>query len=86
MGGTNYSDRIIEDADRVLEALKTFFHANGAEVKGLVNRNGHRRKEVGEEKSVIWGGERTNSEGCECKLAKNMFFHRDLLQLCLNKN
>ena len=43
---TPYSDRIVEDVDRALEALEIVFHANGAAVEGLADRNGHRRKEV----------------------------------------
>ena len=48
--------------------------------------NGHRRKVLGEGKSVIWGGARTKGKGRECKLPKKMFLHSDMLKLCLNKN
>ena len=65
--------------------LEIVYHANGAAVEVLVDRNGHRSKEVGEGESVSWGGARTKGEGRECKLTKNMFFHNDLLQLCLKK-
>ena len=40
---------------------------------------------VGEGKSVSWGGAQTKGEFHECKLTKKMFFHSDLLQLCMNK-
>ena len=52
MGGTPSSARIIEDADRALEELQIVYRANGAAVQGLLDRNGHRRKEVGKGKSV----------------------------------
>ena len=41
---------------------------------------------VGEEKIGSWGGEQTKCEVHECQLTKNIFFHSDLLHLCLNKN
>ena len=50
--GRSSSYRIIEDVNRVLEALEIFFCANSATVEGLTDRNGHRRKEVGEGYSV----------------------------------
>ena len=83
--GTPSSFRIIEDGDLALKALEIVYRANGASVEGLADRNGHRRKEVGEGKSVSWGGARTKSEVCECKLTKKMFFHSDLLKLCHKK-
>ena len=46
--GTPSSVRIIEDVDLVLKALEIFYHANGATVEGIVDRNSHRSKEVGE--------------------------------------
>ena len=85
MGGTPYSERIIEDVDRALEALEIVFCGNGASVEGISDRNGHRRKEVGEGKSVSWGGARTKGEGHECELTKKIFFHNDLLHFCLKK-
>ena len=48
MGGTPYSARIIEDVDRALEVLSIVFYADGAAVEGLTDRNGHKRKDVGE--------------------------------------
>ena len=45
MGGTDSSSRIIEDGDRALEALLIVFCTNGAAVEGIMDRNGHRRKE-----------------------------------------
>ena len=85
MGGTPFSARIIEDVDLTLKALEILYRANGTAVKGLADRNWNRRKEVGEGKSVSWGGARTKGEGRECELTKKMFFHNDLLQLCLKK-
>ena len=54
--GRSSSYRIIEDVDISLEELEIVFHANGAAVEDILDRNGHRRKEVGEGKSVSWGG------------------------------
>ena len=53
--GTPSSAQIIEDVDLVLKALEIVYLENGAPVEGLADRNGHRRKVVGEGKSVIWG-------------------------------
>ena len=50
--GTPSSARIIKDVDLVLEVLEIVDHTNGAAVEGLANRNGHRGKVLGEEKSV----------------------------------
>ena len=44
MGGTPSLARIIEYFDRALEALEIFFFVNSAEVEGVADRNGHRRK------------------------------------------
>ena len=71
--------------DLVLKALEIVYLENGASVEGLADRNGHRRKVVGEGKSVSWGGARTKGKGRECKRTKNMFLHSDLLKLCLKK-
>ena len=65
--------------------METFYHANDDAVKGLGDRNGHRCKVVGEGKSVSFGGAQTKGEGYECKATKKIFFHNDLLQLCLKK-
>ena len=54
--GTPSSARIIQDVDLVLKTLKIVHLANRALVEGLADRNGHRRKVVGEGKSVSWGG------------------------------
>ena len=86
MGGTPYSAMIIQDVDLALKPLEIFYHANGATVKGLVDRNDHIRKEVGEGKCVSWGGALTKGKGRECKLAKKMFLYNDLFQLCLGGN
>ena len=50
--GTPSSARIIQDVDLALKALEIVYRANGAAVEGLDDRNGHRRKVVGEGKSV----------------------------------
>ena len=83
--GTPSLARIIEDVDLALKALEIFYLSNGAAVEGLADRNGHRRKLVGEGKSVSWGGARTKGKGCECEHTKHMFLHSDLLKLCLKK-
>ena len=54
--GTPSSPRMIQDVDLALKALEIVYHANGAAVEGLADRNGHRKKVVGEGKSVSWGG------------------------------
>ena len=83
--GTPSSARMIQDVDLALKALEIFYRANGTSVGGLADRNGHRRKVVGEGKSVSWGGARNKGKGRECKITKNMFLHSDLLKLCLKK-
>ena len=83
--GTPSPARIIKDVDLALKALEIFYHANGASVEVLTDRNGHRRKELGKGKCVIWGGARTKGKGRECKFTNNMFFHNYFLQLCLEK-
>ena len=83
--GTLSSARIIQDVDLALKALEFFYHANGSAVEGLADRNGHRRKVVGEGEIVSWGGARTKDKGRECKITKNMFLHSDLLKLYLKK-
>ena len=83
--GTPSSARMIEDVDLALKALEIVYLANGASVEGLADRNGQRRKVVGEGKSVSWGGARTKGKGHECELTKKMFLHSDLLKLCLKK-
>ena len=84
--GTPSLARIIEDVDLALKALEIVYLANGASVEGLADRNEHRRKVVGEGKSVSWEGARFKGKGCECELTKKMFLHSDLLKLCLQKN
>ena len=83
--GTPSLARIIEDVDLKLKALEIVYLANGASVEGIADRNGHRRKLLGEGKSVSWGGARTKGKGRECKLTKKMFLHSDLLKMCLKK-
>ena len=81
--GTPSSARIIQDIDLVLKALEIVYHANVSAVEGLSDRKYHRRKELGEGKCVSWGGAPTKCKVRECELTKNIFFHNDLLQLCL---
>ena len=83
--GTPSSARMIQDVDLALKALEIVYRANGAAVEGLADRNEHRRKVVGQGKSVSWGGAWTNGKGRECELTKQMFLHSDLLKLCLKK-
>ena len=83
--GTPSSERIILDVDLELKVLEIVYCANCDAVEGLADRNGHRRKVVGEGKSVSWGGARTKGKGRECELTNKMFLHSDLLKLCLKK-
>ena len=62
---TPSSARIIKDADLALKALEIFYRANWFVVEELADRNGHRRKVVGEVKGVSWGGARTKRKGRE---------------------
>ena len=84
--GTPSSVSIIEDVDLDLKALEIVYQENGAAVEGLVDRNGHRKKELGKGKSVSWGGAQTKGKGREHELTKNMFFHSDFMKLCHKKN
>ena len=83
--GSPSSARIIEDVDLALKALEIVYLANGAAVEGLADRNGHRRKVMGEGKLVSWVVAPTKGKGRDCELTKNMFLHSDLLKLCLKK-
>ena len=83
--GTPSLARIIQDVDLALKELEIVYRENGAAVEGLSDRNGHRRKVVGEGKIVSWGVARTKGKGSECELTKNMFLHSDLLKLSLKK-
>ena len=82
---TPSSARIILYLYLVFKALEIVYCANGASVDRLSDRNGHRRKLVGEGKSVSGGGARTKSEERECKLTKKMLLHSDQLKLCPKK-
>ena len=84
--GTPSFARIIQDVDLALKALEIFYCTNEAAIEGLADRNGYRRKLVGEVKSVSWGGARTKGKGRECEITKKMLLHSDLLKLCLKKN
>ena len=83
--GAASSSRNIQGVDLALKALEIVYLENGAAVEGLADSNGHRLKVVGEGKRVSWGGARTKGKGRKCKLTKKMFFHSDLLKLCLKK-
>ena len=63
--GTPSSERIIQDVDLALKALEIVYLENGAVVKGLADRNGHRQKVAGEGKNASWGGARTKGKGRE---------------------
>ena len=69
-----------------IEGVGNCLPVNGSTVEVLADRNGHRRKVVGEGKSVSWGGARTKGKGSEFELTKKMFLHSDMLKLCLKKN
>ena len=83
--GTPSLESIIKDVEQASKTLEILYDTNRDKFEGIADRNGHRRKVVGEGKSVSWGGVRTNGEGRECKLNKNMFLHSDLFKLCLRK-
>ena len=68
--GTPSSARIIEDVDLALKALEIVYLANGAATEGLADSNGHRRKLLGEGKSVSWGGARTKVRGASVNAPK----------------
>ena len=70
--GTPSSARIIQDVNMMLKALEIIYRTNGDAVWGLADINGHRSKEVGEGKSVSWGGAQTKGKGPECKLTKKV--------------
>ena len=53
--GTPASAKMIQDVDLELKLLEIVYRANWASVEGLADRNGRRRKVVGEGKSVSRG-------------------------------
>ena len=65
--------------------LEIDFCVNSAAVEGIVDRYGHKSKEMGEEKSVSRGGARTKVKGHKYELTKNSFFHSDYFKFCLKK-
>ena len=67
---TPSSARIIQDVDLALKVLEIFYHENGDAVEGIAERNGNRRKVVGEGKSFSWGGAWTKGKESECELTK----------------
>ena len=68
--GTTSSERIIQYAYLALKALDIFYRKNRSAVEGLTDRNGHKRKVLGERKSVSSGVEQTKGKGRECELTK----------------
>ena len=50
--GTPSSERIIRYVDLALKSLEMVYHANGAAVEVLADKNGHIWKVLGEGKSV----------------------------------
>ena len=83
--GTTSSASIIEYVDLAVKALGIIFIEIGDEVEGLADRNGHRRKVVGEGKSFSLGGAKTKGEGRKCEITKFFFLQSDFLKLCLKK-
>ena len=61
--GTPSLATIIQDVDLALKALEIVYRANRAAAVGLDDRNGHRRKVLGEGKSVSWGDARNKGKG-----------------------
>ena len=61
--GTPFSARIIEDVDLALKLLEILYHANGATVEGMADRNGHIQKVLGEGESISLGGAQTKGKG-----------------------
>ena len=57
--------------------MEIVFYVNDAAVEGILDRYGHKKKEVGEEKSFSRGGARTKGEGHKCELTKCIFFSSD---------
>ena len=51
--GTPSLAGIIQHVDLALKALEIVYRANGSAVEGLVDRNGHRRKVLGEGKLSV---------------------------------
>ena len=63
--GTPSLAQIIQDVDLALKVLEVFYIANGAATEGLTDKNGQRRKVVGEGESVSWGVAWTKGKGRE---------------------
>ena len=70
--GTSSLARIIQDVNLALKAFEVVYRTNGAAVEGLDDRNGLRRKVLGEGESVSCGGARTKGKGCECETERSM--------------
>ena len=61
--GTPSSAWIIQDVDMALKVLEIFYCVNGSSVEGVADRNGPKRKLVGEGGSFSWRGARTKGKG-----------------------
>ena len=44
----------MQDVNMELKALEIFYRANGAAVEGIADRNGHRRRVLGDGKKFSW--------------------------------
>ena len=64
--GTPSSVIIIKDVYLALKALEIVYRKNYSSIEGIADRNGHRKKEVGEGESVSWGSTKTKGEGRKC--------------------
>ena len=72
--GTPYLARIIQYVRMALKSLEIVYRANGSAVEGLADSNGHRRKVLGEWKSVSWGGAREKLRRVSAKSPKRCYF------------
>jgi hypothetical protein len=57
--GAPSPERVVQDVHRAFDAFKTVYEADGNIVRGLANRNGHRKTKEG---SLQWGGHRVKKE------------------------
>ena len=69
-----------------LKALESVCRTNGSIFEEFDYMNVHRRKVVGEGKSVSWGGAQTKGQGRDCEPTEDIFLHNDQLKLFLKKN
>ena len=71
--GTPSSAWIIQDVDIALKVLEIFYYVNGSSVEGIADRNGPKRKLVGEVGSFSWGGARTKGKGAQVRNYQKYF-------------